>query len=48
MLRKEDEVKVKKCMEYELEGPEDQMKKKNKDDLDSGQRLWKRTVKHVN
>ena len=39
MMRNEDDDWVKKCMEYEVEGPRPR---------GPGQRLWKETVKHVN
>ena len=34
---------VKKCMEYEAEGPDQE-----EDQRGPAERLWKRTVKHVN
>jgi len=34
---------AKKCMEYEVEGPD-----REEDQTGPGERLWKRTVKHVN
>ena len=39
VLRKEDNVWVKKCMEYEVEGPRPRGR--------PGERLYTRTVKHV-
>jgi len=39
VLRKEDDDWVKKCMEYEVEGPRPR---------GPGERLWKRTAKHLN
>ena len=43
VLRKEDNDWVKKCMEYDVEGvwPRGRPKK-------IGERLWKKTVRHVN
>ena len=42
MLRKDDDW-VKKCMEYDVEGPRPRGRPKG-----TGERLSKRTVKHVN
>jgi len=42
VLRKEDDDWVKKCMEYEAEGP-----KQEEDQRGPGGRLYERTVKHV-
>ena len=44
VLCKEDIVWVKTCMEYEVEGPPYQ----EVDQRGPGERLWKRTVKHIN
>ena len=43
VLRKEVNGWVKKRMEYEAEGPGQEIDKRG-----PGERLWKRTVKHVN
>ena len=45
MLRKKDDDWVKKCMEYEVEGPRPRGRPKRTWRLE---RLWKRTVKHIN
>jgi len=42
MLRKDDDDLVKKCMEYEVQGP-----RPREDRRGPGKRLFKRTVKHV-
>jgi len=41
VLRKKDNDWVKKCMEYEVEGARPRGRPK------LGERLWKKTVKHV-
>jgi len=46
VLQKEDNDWVKKCMEYEVEGP--RVKDQEEDQRGPGERLSKRTVKHVN
>jgi len=43
VLRKEDNDRVKKCMEYEVEVPGEEV-----DQRKNGQRLWKKTVRQVN
>ena len=43
VLRKEDDDWVKKCIEYEVEGP-----RQEEDQIGPGERLFERTVKHVN
>jgi len=43
VLQKEDNDWVKKCMEYEVEGPREE-----EDQRVPGERLSKRTVKHIN
>jgi len=43
VLRKEDNDWGKKCMEYEVEGPGQEV-----DHRKLGERLWKKTVRHVN
>jgi len=42
VLRKEDDDWVKKCMEYEVEGQDQE-----EDQRGPGERLYERTVKHV-
>jgi len=42
VLRKEDDDWVKKCMEYEVDGP-----RPREDQRGPGERLSERTVKHV-
>ena len=42
VLQKEDDDCVKKCMEYEVEGPRPRGRPKR-----PGERLYERTVKHV-
>jgi len=42
VLRKEDDDWVKKCMEYEVEGQDQE-----EDQRGPGERLSKRTVKHI-
>jgi len=42
VLRKEDNDWVKKCIEYEVEVPGQEV-----DQRKLGERLWKKTVKHV-
>jgi len=48
VLQKEDNDWVKKCMEYEVEGPRVKDQDQEEDQRGPGQRLSKRTVKHVN
>jgi len=43
VLQKEDDDWVKKSMKYEAEGPKPRGRQRG-----PGQRLWKRTVNHVN
>jgi len=43
VLRKEDNDWIKKCMEYEVEGARPEV-----DQRKLGDRLWKKTVRHVN
>jgi len=42
-MRKEDNDSMKKCMEYEVEGAMLRGRRKK-----LGERLWKKTVRHVN
>jgi len=48
VLQKEDNDWVKKCMEYEVEGPRVKDQDQEEDQRGPGERLSKRTVKHVN
>jgi len=43
MLQKEDSDLLKKCMEYEVDGPRPSGRRKG-----HGEWLWKKTVKNVN
>jgi len=49
VLHKEDDDWVKKCMEYEVEDPRPRGRpKRTWREVVTGERLSKRTVKHVN